>query len=115
MSRIQNCDGLTKFSEPFARPDLSQLQWQVIMIAIQEAGRARRISDFEKRIYSVLGFREKWRACKPLANDDLEALRQFVCLCRIDDEAACDLVPRLLAAGFSHMDVSAIAHIAQRP
>lgn len=85
------------------------------MIAIQEAGRARRISDFKRYVYSVLGFRAKWRSCKPLANGDLEALRQFVCLCRIDDESAFDLVPQLLGAGFSQMDVSAIAHIAQRP
>lgn len=102
-------------TETHANPDLNQLQWQVIMIAIGEAGRVRKPSIFRNLICSLFGLQDSWRAHKPLANESLEALRRFVWLSRHNDRAACELIPQLLADGLSQTDLWAIGHIAQRP
>jgi hypothetical protein len=62
---------------------LSHLHWQVLRLALRECpGRIRSYwrGLMARLIHHHLGPRFGWRAKSPLANEGLEALRQYVCL-----------------------------------
>lgn len=113
MLQIRECEALSDPSEYDAKQKLSRLHRQVISIAIAEAGRVRRRPPILAQILSSLGMRDRCSNSLPLANEGLEALRQFVCLCRQNDGAACDFVPRLLKAGLSPIDIAGVATAAR--
>jgi hypothetical protein len=97
-------------------PKLSVLQWQVVEIALRDAGAAGAwwtSTAFWARLLLRFGIRIDWHKNKRLANKGLETLRQFVCLCRQGDQEACTLVPELEATGFDKANIMAIACFAQ--
>lgn len=95
-------------------PNLTQLQWTVVHIAIREVGdltHFARLSLILIRAASAFGIQQKWQKNDPLANPELEALRQYVCLSRQFDNSACEIVPVLLASGFDQENLSALTSL----
>jgi len=96
------------------RPTLTKLQWSVVHIAISDVGDRGCFLKFFlylKRMASVVGMQPKWMHKAPLANPELECLRQYACLCRQSNGAANDLVPALLDAGFDRKALATLAKI----
>jgi len=94
------------------RPTLTKLQWSVVHIAISDVGHTGCFLKFFlylTRMASVVGMQPKWMHKAPLANPELECLRQYACLCRQSDGAAHDLVPALLDAGFDRDALATLA------
>jgi len=93
-------------------PRLTDLQWQVIRLAVRECpGKIR--TRWGARLRSLLpryfGARLGWRARQPLANDCLEALRQYVCLSKEQDPAALEQVVTILSNDLDKEQIQAIA------
>lgn len=94
-----------------ARPDqlpavLTPLEWRVVMLARREAdrfgaaaiGSGNAAGRWLGRVWSRVTGREGVRR---LADDRLEALRQFVCLARRNDRRLCAAATGLAALGFA--------------
>lgn len=94
---------------------LSALEWQVIGLAIREAGRFG-----GGRIYALT----RWRRLaglltgndmlRPLADPRLETLRSFVCAARNGHRLAERLAGKLLEFGFTRDQVGAVRLLAAR-
>jgi hypothetical protein len=92
---------------------LSALEWQVIGLAIREAGRGGGIvvSTRWRKLVSLLTGRETTR---PLADPRLETLRSFVCAARNGHRLAERLATRLIDLGFSRDQIVAVRMLAAR-
>lgn len=98
---------------------LSRLEWQVVSLAMREAGECG-CHDviapspigraFRRTIALITGGPER----KPLADPRLEALRRFVCLSRWGNRAAEEVAGRLIELGFSDRQVRAVQMLAGR-
>lgn len=95
-----------------AEPTLSRSEWHAVSIALKDAAAlgcsAAKPGIFGK-LYTVLTGNERRR---PLADQRLEAIRQYVCATRRHHPVANDLVPALEAQGFSRAQLDAIAMLA---
>lgn len=94
---------------------LSALEWQVIGLAIREAGRfgggrIRAVTRWRRLMSFVTGN----DTLRPLADPRLEALRSFVCAARNGQRAAERLAARLIEFGFTRDQVGAVRLLAAR-
>lgn len=94
---------------------LSALEWQVIGLAIREAGRfgggrAAARTHWRRLVSLVTGS----ETLRPLADPRLEALRSFVCAVRNGHRLAERLASRLLEFGFTGDQVGAVRLLAAR-
>ncbi len=94
---------------------LSALEWQVIGLAIREAGRfgGGRIRA-ATRWRRFVGFVTGNDTLRPLADPRLETLRSFVCAARNGHRAAERFAGRLLEMGFTRDQVGAVRMLAAR-
>ncbi len=94
-------------------PELSDLEWKVVGLAIRDAGegRARPAGGLPGRLWSALTGLEPRR---PLADPRLETLRRFVCTARRRRDEATALAARLLDLGFSQRQIAAVTLLARR-
>lgn len=94
---------------------LSALEWQVIGLAIREAGRFGggriRAATRWRRLWSFVTGNETLR---PLADPRLEALRSFVCAVRNGRRPVERLAGRLLELGFTCDQIGAVRLLAAR-
>lgn len=94
---------------------LSALEWQVVGLAIREAGRfgggrIRSLSHWNRLVRFLTGS----EMLRPLADPRLETLRSFVCAARNGHRLAERLAGRLLEHGFTGDQVSAVRLLAAR-
>lgn len=94
---------------------LSALEWQVIGLAIREAGRfgggrVRAATRWRRFVSFVTGN----EALQPLADPRLETLRSFVCAARNGHRLAERLAARLIEFGFTRDQVGAVRLLAAR-
>ena len=97
------------------RPTLSRLEWNVIALAIREAGEARRTAGGLVALSLRLIRRTMGDPgdAKPLGSTKLEALRRFVDSIRRGGRASPALEDQLVAFGYSAAQLAAVAALAR--
>ena len=94
-------------------PELTDIEWQAVSIALSDAGRhgctseepTGRFGGFLRRVFG----RERAQA---LADPRLEAIRGFVCEARLSRRLPEQRVQGLLASGFNRDQIMALAMLA---
>ena len=93
-------------------PNLSNLEWKVVSLAIREAGEAgcggTSTTWLSRMLRRATGVAPKM----PLADPRLETLRRFVCRVRGRADVS-DLINRLREFGYSQNQISAVAMLAR--
>lgn len=91
-------------------PTLSDLEWQVVKVAIADAAKPRLTAPTgtTSRLGRFYAWATGTKMLAPLADPRLEALRRFVFVSRRTQRLAEEQIPALLDFGFSRSQVTAI-------
>ncbi len=94
--------------------DLDHAEWMAVSVALSDAAELDCApppapGSLRARFARIGMMMTGRHPAPPLANPRLEAVRQFVCMKKRRSDEADDLVPELMALGFNHAQVQALA------